>query len=222
MATRRTKSVLRSKGQFASKCGCMNHNFFTNDSSSSSVLLTKHVCRRLSFKALLDRNLITSKNKHICHECLAYSQQHFVQSFALESSFTELDITNTSSYSEPSFLENNMESMEHVEQSASPPSDYSMSENEISENNGLSLDCIIENLESLGEWSTLDKDTRSKLGKISSILGKIINPALYDDGKFVQNYFKNLNIDKSEWVKSRHPLLLKFLFMRPQKLIIMI
>ena len=63
--------LLRTEGKFKSKCGCINHDIFSN--SVEHIILRKIslVAHRLSYKSLLEKNLINKRAKNVCLACLA-------------------------------------------------------------------------------------------------------------------------------------------------------
>ncbi|CAC5383120.1 unnamed protein product [Mytilus coruscus] len=75
----------------------------------------------------------------------------------------------------------------------------------------ISFDGVLSFLESLDTWDALDKSTQDKLCKVGEILGDIINPAIYKDGRNnISNQYKDMNIDKIQWLEQRNPLLSSF------------
>ena len=210
MATR-SSSGNRSHGKFATRCGCLNHEFF-NESSSPRLYLTKNVSRRLSYKVLIERNLLTRRNKHVCKDCLAYAQKHFVRSYSLESSFSELNVTNSdNSAPDTSSLSETCPDIVDVDDSVLQ--DHSCDSLDLSETDKLEddLENIIDILKSINSWSKLNENCRQKVCEIAKILGLIINTDIFENTKSANNEYKNIDIDKHHWIKGCNKLLVQFL-----------
>jgi len=214
MATRQSATSQR---RFEKKCSCLNHYLFSND--QPSIIQAQSVSRRASYKSLLTRGLITTKIKYICSGCLQHAQEHFVRSLTLESSFSDHDTSLNISLSDndTSFfsIDNgndtsvlgstcNSESSIHTD---SVQSEESIPTTCISFKHSISFLC------SLSAWNALDKSAQDSLSKISQIIGSLINQAIYQEGRCMQEKqdYKNLDIVKTMWMSDRNPVLTGFI-----------
>ncbi|CAG2207306.1 unnamed protein product [Mytilus edulis] len=215
MATRQSSSSQR---RFEKKCGCLNHDFFSND--QASLIQAQSVSRRSSYKALLSRGLITTKIKYICNGCLQHAQEHFVHSMTLESSFSDHDtslnishsdhdtsLISTNNGNDISVLgySDNMESSintDYVQPAESIPTAC------------ITFDQIIAFLSSLSDWNVLEKSAQDSVAKISEILGGLISQAIYKEGRCMQEKqeYKNIDIEKNNWMNERNPALIGFVY----------
>ena len=61
------------------------------------------------------------------------------------------------------------------------------------------------------EWEGIGSVSQMKIIKLAGVLGKLINKAIFNDGRNAQFDYKNTSIDQTEWVSKRNKVLLEFL-----------
>ena len=142
----------RMEGKFKSKCGCINHDIFSNSVEHIILRKTSLVAHRLSYKSLFEKNLINKRAKNVCSACLAVSKDC--------SSSNTVCITNSS-------LENIPEEDETIPEDNT---DYSA-------DNYVEILKNIENISNVlqGSYTTLHDILASKVDPISCPSGDIYN-----------------------------------------------
>ena len=185
--------LLRTEGKFKSKCGCINHDIFSN--SVEHIILRKAslVAHRLSYKSLFEKNLINKRAKNVCSACLAVSKDC--------SSSNTVCITNSS-------LENIPEEDETI------PEDNT----DLSGDNYVEIIKNIENISNFlqgKDWVSLPTEICNKLTSLAGTIHQTINRQTFEDSQQASGGYKNvaylINIGAHYWLSKRNSILISFL-----------
>ena len=185
------------KNKFQKACSCLNHQQFSDNSVNSNLLKISSIKRRSSFKELVARHLLNEKHTYVCHECLSFSQDNFVQNVMENTA----DVDSTSeSESEGEAAVHDIDVLDNV-------LDIEVLDTFLCE--------LLKAKVTNKRFSDLPENTQYKLCQISKELGSLIHLDLYHDGIAVNRQYKDLTtlkqLNPGTWLEARNVALVSFL-----------
>ena len=159
------------------------------------IILTKtsSVSHRLSYKNLIERKLINSREEYVCSACLAVGKDC--------SSSNMVCITNISIQSIP-------------EENETIPEDNT----DLSADNYVEIMKNIKNISNFlqgKDWVSLPNEIFNKLTSLAGKICHTINRQTFEDSQQVPGEYKNVsylkNIDAHDWLSKRNSVIISFL-----------